>query len=823
MSTTRRDFLQLSAGAAALTVPRRLRGFARHLLTTGADPSRIVAHPVPLDRVRLTGGPLRAAQLADMTYLLSLDPDRMLAFFRIRAGLPQKAEPYGGWDGPGHNLTGHVAGHHLSAVSLMYAATGDARFRARAAALVSGLQEVQNKNGDGYLSALEGGREAFAALSKGDIRAAPFDLNGLWSPWYTLHKTFAGLRDAYRHTGNRTALEVETKFAGWAERTLAPLDDVQIQQMLNTEQGGMNEVLADLSADTGDERWMTLSRVFEHRAVTDPLKRGIDDLAGLHANCNIPKLIGSTARYVYQGRTEDILAAATFWDAVAEHHSFATGGMGDNEYFFAADQGSRHISARSCESCNVYNMSKMSRTMFSLRPDPYYADFLEREVYNHALASFNLEDGRMSYMVPVGRGVQQEYQDMQHDFTCCVGTGMENHALHGDGIYYEDGDQVWVNLYAPSTAQLGNGAQLEMTTDFPEGEQAKLVVRTPRPHEMALLVRQPWWAGDGFAVSVNGTPVPPVPAGGRGGAQGMGRGGRGGARTAPESRFVAVRRTWQSGDTVAVTLPKSLALAPTADDPTVSAITWGPLTLSGDLGPRIEDGAREPAPPPVPVLVAAGRPVTDWVTPDGAGNFRAVSVARVPEAPAPPVDVKLVPFYRSYGRRYSIYFDVITPDAFDARAAAIAAERERQRRLEAATVSFVQPGDADQERARHYQSEPATRRPMRIEDRSGRGGTGWFSYDLPVDASTAMALVVTYYNPPNRPPATGTFTIMVDGSPVGDFAANATASGFYDTTYDIPAATIGSKSTVTVRFDAGSDGRIAAIFGVRMVRAKEIQ
>ncbi len=785
-----------------------------------AEASRIVARPVPLSRVRLTGGALRAAQLADMQYLMSLEPDRMLAFFRVRAGLPQKAEPYGGWDGPGHNLTGHVAGHYLSAVSLMHAATGEGRFKQRADVLVSGLKEVQDKNGDGYLSALEGGREAFAALSKGDIRAAPFDLNGLWSPWYTLHKTFAGLRDAYRHTGNRSALDVETRFAAWAERTLAPLDDAQVQEMLNTEQGGMNEVLADLAHDTGDPRWMRLSRRFEHRLVTDPLKRGVDDLAGLHANCNIPKVIGSAARYIYDGTTDDILAAATFWDAVAGHHSFATGGMGDNEYFFAADQGSQHLSPRTCESCNVYNMSKMSRTMFSLRPDPYYADFLEREVYNHALASFNLEDGRMSYMVPVGRGVQQEYQDMQHDFTCCVCSGMENHALHGDGIYYETDDQVWVTLFAPSTAQCTNGMQLEMTTDFPDGEHAQLVVHGARNGETTLLVRRPYWATDGFALAVNGAPVAvDAPVAGRGGG---GR-GRGAGRAAAESRFVAIRRTWKAGDTVAITLPKALALTPTHDDPTATAITLGPLTLSGDFGPRIEDPAEERHAAPIPVLVAAGRPVRDWVTPDGAGNFRATAVARVPEAPAPPVDVKLVPFYRSYGRRYSIYFDVITPEAFDARAAAIAAERERQRRLDAATVGMVQPGDADQERAHNYQSQPAARRPMRVEDRSGRGGTGWFSYDLPVDGNAAMALMVTYYNPPNRPPAGGEFAIAVDGARLADFAENATASGFYDARYDIPAAMIGSKSTVTVRFDAGTSGRIAPIFGVRMVRAAELR
>src|SRR5204863_3691415 len=193
------------------------------------------ARPVPLEKVRVLGGPLKATQDATATYLLSLEPDRMMAYYRVRAGLKQKAEPYAGWDGGGRNLTGHIAGHHLSAVSLMYAATGDARFKTRADYIVRELKEVQDKHGDGYLSALEGGREAFGRLAKGEIRSAAFDLNGLWSPWYTLHKTYAGLRDAYRHTGNRMALEVETKFAAWAEGILSRLSDEQLQHMMNTE------------------------------------------------------------------------------------------------------------------------------------------------------------------------------------------------------------------------------------------------------------------------------------------------------------------------------------------------------------------------------------------------------------------------------------------------------------------------------------------------------------------------------------------------------------------------------------------------------------
>ena len=237
------------------------------------------ARPLPMSSVRLLGGPLKRAQDLDAEYLLALEPDRMLAYLRQRAGLQPKAKPYGGWDGAGRQLTGHIAGHYLSAVSLMWAATGDARFKERADYLVQELKVIQDAQGDGYLGALMDGQNVdgkvrFQELSKGIIRSGGFDLNGLWSPWYVEHKIFAGLRDAYRYTGNRTALDVEIKFAGWVESVLSPLNPDQLQRMLNTEFGGMNEVLADLYADTGDKRWLALSDKFEHTSIIDPLAAG---------------------------------------------------------------------------------------------------------------------------------------------------------------------------------------------------------------------------------------------------------------------------------------------------------------------------------------------------------------------------------------------------------------------------------------------------------------------------------------------------------------------------------------------------------------------
>src|SRR5215468_94733 len=292
MSTTRRRFLRISASTlAAATVGAQVEQTsiaAQSSAVSTFQQTLLRARPVPLSKVRLLGGPLKLAQDADAKYLLELEPDRMMAFYRVRAGLGQKAQPYGGWDAGGRNLTGHIAGHHLSAVSLMYLATADERFKARADYLVSELKQVQDKNGDGYLSGLEGGREMWAQVSKGDIRSSGFDLNGLWSPWYTLHKTFAGLRDAYRYTGNRTALDIEVGFARWAERHIGPMSDDLLQRMLATEFGGMNEVLADLYADTNDRRWLELSYRFEHKAVLDPLKRGDDPLNGLHANTQVP-------------------------------------------------------------------------------------------------------------------------------------------------------------------------------------------------------------------------------------------------------------------------------------------------------------------------------------------------------------------------------------------------------------------------------------------------------------------------------------------------------------------------------------------------------
>jgi DUF1680 family protein len=759
------------------------------------------ARPLPLSSVRLLGGPLKHAQDLDAKYLLELEPDRMLAFLRERAGLASKAKGYGGWDGPGRQLTGHIAGHYLSAVSLMWAATGDARFKARADYIVGELKEIQDKQGDGYLGALTDnqgvdGKIRFLELAKGVIRSGGFDLNGLWSPWYVEHKIFAGLRDAYRYTGNRTALDVEIKFAAWAEGILSGLDDAQIQRMLATEFGGMNEVAADLYADTGDRRWLALSDKFEHRAIVDPLADGKDILAGKHGNTLVPKLLGELVRYIYTGNETDGSAARFFWDEVALHHSFATGGHGKNEYFGPPDKLNDMVDGRTAESCNVYNMLKLTRALFSIQPSVRYADFHERALFNHVLASMDPDDGRTCYMVPVGRGVQHEYQNMLQSFTCCVGSGMENHALHGYGIYYESGDRLWVNLYAPSAAEWeAAGVRLEMNTDFPEGQSASLKLTLKSPRKFTLALRRPYWAGAGFGVKVDGRPIKDLPK--------------------PDS-YVELSRTWKSGDTVDLTLPKTLREEPLPDNPNRLALMWGPLALAGDLGPeqhgrRGQDAGAEP--PSAPAFVVAERPAEKWLKPAAAkpGTFRTAGVGLS-------TDIDFVPFYRLPARRYAIYWDLFTPEAWQEKARANAAEQERRKKLEAATVAFAQPGQMQTERDFNLQGENTS--PVLAQGRYGRRGSRWFSFDLPVDPAHPMALIVSYCDDERQK---RTFDVLVDGRKVGEQTTERRSPEqdirFFDVDYPLPAELITGKQKVTVRFEATGGNEIGAVYGIRMIRA----
>jgi len=425
-------------------------------------------------------------------------------------------------------------------------------------------------------------------------------------------------------------------------------------------------------------------------------------------------------------------------------------------------------------------------------------------------------------MVPVGPAVTHEYQDMFRDFTCDVGTGMESHALHGDGIYYEADGRLWVNLYVPSSATWAKaGVQLAMETDFPEGETAKLALRLEAPQQFTLALRRPYWAGQGFRVRLNGQTV--VAPGQEPAPDSFDQSGRSQYRRPPydASSYVKLKRLWRSGDVVEVALPKALHLEPLPDNPHRVSLMWGPLVLAGDLGPE-PDGHRgegeRPAPPKVPVFVTAD-PVATWLQPvaGAPGHFRTDGVGREPDARGQLNDVAFQPFFRLHRRTYSTYWDLFTPTEWDQQKGAYAAEAERLRKLAAATVVYLQPGEVVFERQFNYQAgEGAV--PQRMLGRPGRRGRTWFSYDLSVDPAHPMVLIATYFSGDRRgTPAD--FEIQVDGRSIGNQQLGLTdPHRFFDLEYRLPEDVVRGKSKVTVRFQAKPGSQIATVFGLRLIR-----
>jgi hypothetical protein len=458
MKANRREWMAGVAALAICAVP--LRGFAA--VVAPRVPLR--AKPLPLTDVRLRPSAFATAVEVNIEYLMSLEPDRFLHNFRKYAGLEPKAPIYGGWESD--TIAGHSLGHYMSALVLAWQQTGNPECRRRADYIVGELALCQAQRHDGYIGALgrktkDGaivdGEAIFPEVMRGEIKSGGFDLNGSWSPLYTVHKYFAGLLDIHAAWGNPEALRVAIGLAGYFEKVFAALDDAQMQDLLGCEYGGLNESYAELYARTGDARWMAVAERIFDRKVLGPLVAQEDRLANFHANTQVPKLIGLARIHELTGKDDPGRAARFFWERVTQHHSYVIGGNADREYFFAPDTIALHLTESTCEHCNTYNMLKLTRQLYGWQPDGALFDYYERAHLNHVLSAQNPATGGFTYMTPMMSGAARGYsQPGEEVFWCCVGSGMESHAKHGDSIYWTGhdgagGDTLFVNLYIPST------------------------------------------------------------------------------------------------------------------------------------------------------------------------------------------------------------------------------------------------------------------------------------------------------------------------------------------------------------------------------------
>jgi hypothetical protein len=605
-------------------------------LAASGAPVELSAQPFPLSQVRLFDGPFRAAQMRDADYLLSLDPDRLLRNFRINAGLPSSALPYGGWEYPDCELRGHIVGHYLSACSLMYASTGDARFKQRVDVIVAGMAECQaalatNGAHAGYLSAFP---ESF--IDRVEQRRP------VWAPWYTLHKIMAGLLDSYQLAGNTQALAVLTNMAGWVKFRVDRLPVEKMQASLYTEFGGMNEVLANLYAVTGNPDHLRLAEAFNQKVIFDPLAAGQDKLDGLHANTQIPKMIGAARQYELTGNTRDADIAKFFWERVALHRSYVIGGHSDREHFFPVTDFDRHLTAETAETCNTYNMLKLTRHLFEWAPGAVTMDFYERALYNDILASQDPQEGMFVYLMSLKPGHFKTYSTPEDSFWCCVGTGMENHAKYSDTIYFHNDRDLFLNLFIPSELVWPEkGLVLRQETQFPERDTMRLDFICKNPVPLALNIRWPAWT-EKPSVRVNGK------------AQKIN--GR------PES-YVSLDREWRDGDRVDIQLPMKLHTETLPGTTNIIALLYGPIVLAGELGTNgmpnpyaknQTDLVKVPD-PAVPLFVGDEKSLLKHVAAAGAPlTFRTRGVGQ-------PHDVTLIPFYKMNHQRYSVYWNLVSP------------------------------------------------------------------------------------------------------------------------------------------------------------------
>jgi hypothetical protein len=752
------------------------------------------AEPFPMPEVRLLNGPFRDAMLRDQQYLLSLDPDRLLRSFRVNAGLPTDAKPYGGWESPDCELRGHSLGHYLSALSLMYASTGDARFKQRVDYIVGVLAQCQSNSPaagfhEGYLSAFP---ESFIDRVE---QSKP-----VWAPWYTLHKILAGLLDANRQCGNEQALAVAKKMADWVKFRVDGISHDQMQKSLDTEHGGMNESLANLYAVTGNTNYLALSAAFNHARVLDPLSRGEDRLNGIHANTQIPKIIGATREYEYTGDPKYLTIANTFWDSVALRRSYAIGGDSDHEHFFPTNEFDRHLSPETAETCNTYNMLKLTRELFALKPDAAKMDFYERALYNDILASQDPDTDMFTYFMSLKPGHFKIYSTPENSFWCCVGTGMENHSKYGDTIYFRDANSLWVNLFIASELNWAEkGISVRQETKFPESDTTVLKFKAEKPATFALKIRHPAWATDGLKISVNGKNQK--------------------IKSAPGS-YATVEREWRDGDTVKIRLPMKLHAEFLPGTTNEIALLYGPIVLAGELGtngmPRRLQGNgqgdfnRVPD-PSAPMFATTPDELIKRVKPVRGQplTFRTDGIGR-------PAEVTLIPFYAMHHQRYSVYWKLISEADWQAHAAQIATADARRMAEEARVVDVVRPGEQQSET--DHKLAVGDTQTGEFNGRKWRHASDWFSYEVKVLPGEPQQLVATFWG---DEAGAREFDILVDGKVVGtEKLGNNKPGEFFDATFPLAPELTRGKSSVTVKFAAHPGNIAGGVFGVRVLRVK---
>ena len=764
----------------------------------------------PLGDITLLDGPLKHARDLNVQVLLKYDCDRMLAPYRKEAGLQPRKPSYPNWDG----LDGHVGGHYLSALAIN-AATGNEECRKRMEYMISELQLVLDANNQrpeawchNYIGGVPNSAKMWTAFSKGDF--GPYF--GTWAPFYNIHKMYAGLRDAWLYCGNEQAKNLFLKFCDWAVDITRDLNDEQMEKMLGNEHGGMNEVLADAYAITGEQKYLDCARRFSHRMLLVPLENGKDCLDNMHANTQIPKVIGYQRIAELAHDVQYHNASEYFWEIVTRQRSLALGGNSRREHFPTKENCIDYINdIDGPESCNTYNMLKLTEDLNRVKPNGMYGDFYETAMFNHILSAQHPQHGGYVYFTSARPRHYRNYSAPNEAMWCCVGTGMEDHGKYGQFVWTHDkgvkaeDDALYVNLFVASELNWKDRKMvIRQQTAFPYAETSVVEVAKGKG-TFILKVRKPSWC-ENFTVKGVGFD----------------------ADSYEENGFVCIKRKWKKGDQVKISMPMHAYIKPMINVPQYVAIMYGPILLgmktgTEDMRSLIADdsrfgqyaGGKKLALDEAPILLPKHLD-------DIAKNLKPVPGKplhfKLATHMENTIDGELQPFFEIHDSRYMMYWLALGENDYKAYMQKLADEEKARQALEARTVDKVNPGE----------QQPETDHRMETDD-SNKGNTEgiffrdakdvhYFSYLMQTKGETNLSLQLKFWGQDEW--RTSEFDIYVNDKLLCSVnnSHRWRTTQFKTVDYAIPSEFVKGKKEIRVKFVAHKGKQVGQIYGVRLVK-----
>jgi uncharacterized protein len=763
----------------------------------------------PLGDVKLLDGPFKHAQQLNIQTLLQYDVNRLLAGFRKEAGLPEKAKTFPNWDG----LEGHVGGHYLSAMAMNYAATGNKECKKRMIYMLKELKACQEANaknypdwGKGYIGAVPNSEKIWPALAEGDFGA----YRSAWVPFYNLHKLYAGLRDAWLYTGNNEAKTLFLTYTDWLLNITKNLSDEQIQSILDTEPGGINETLADAYQITGNQKYLDAAKRFSHHILLDAMAASVDNLDNKHANTQVPKVVGFER--IAELAHDDAYAHAGefFWQTVTQARSLAFGGNSRREFFPSVKSSPDFINdVEGPETCNSYNMLKLTEDLFRVNPKAAYADYYERTMYNHILSTQHPVHGGYVYFTPARPQHYRVYSEPNQGMWCCVGSGMENHGKYGQFIYTHTSDSLYINLFVASELNWKERKiSITQQTKFPYKEETEIVINKAKS-DFTLMIRYPSWVANGaLEVYVNGEKEMII--------------------NSPSS-YVAIHKVWKKGDVVKVKLPMQNRLEQLPHMPDYVAVMHGPVLLAAKTGTEdmsgliaddgrwahIAHGKKMPL-DKAPIIIAKDQTEIAQKIKLEEGNSLLFNTSDLKIINAE--NLSLQPFFDLHDSRYMMYWMALSPQRYTGYLGSLAAAEKEILALEKRTIDFVAPGEQQPE-ADHYMESNNSNTGNNQDEffRDARGEEGFFSYKLNTKGETKLSILVKYWG---AEWGTRKFDIFINNQKLvtEDNTGKWNLSAFQNIVYDIPEQMLKGKSSIRVKFQALKGSTAGGVYYLRLLK-----